>query len=337
MKVIKSGLQTSVQDLGRYNYQMFGVSPGGPMDKRSFLVANVLVGNEENAAALEMTMMGPTLEFEEATVFAVTGGDFSPRLNGTPIESYRAVAAKPGDKLSFGMLKTGCRGYIAFAGGIDVPEVLGSRSTLIRAQFGGHEGRPLKAGDRLKLMKETDTLPCMENRFTQPENFSAKENTLRVVLGPQDYRFTEKGLATFLGTPYKVGMEFDRMGYRLAGEKIEHVTDANIPSDGIAFGSVQVPGNGFPIIMAAERQPMGGYTKIANVISVDMPLLGQMKTGDTIHFEKVTMEQAQDLYLAERAMLEELRKKCLTPAPAAPMPSVLAPPAPALRPGQAVA
>ena len=323
IKVLNGGLLTTVQDLGRYGYQLFGVSTAGPMDRRSFVTANVLVDNEDNAAGLEITMMGPMLQFEEDSVIAVTGADLQPALNGKPIESYRAVEVRKGDTLSFKGLRSGCRAYVAFAGGgLDVPVVLGSRSTLLRAGFGGYQGRKLEKGDELKLFRPVRTLSNMPNRYAKKEDFLHKEVTLRVLLGPQDDRFTEKGLHTFLTTAYEVGMEFDRMGYRLKGEKIEHVTDANIASDGIAFGSVQVPGNGFPIIMAAERQPTGGYTKIANVISVDMPLLGQLKTGGRIRFKSISIDEAQDLYLKEREDVVRLRKSFERPVSTKPVRSM---------------
>ncbi len=307
IRVIEGGMLTTVQDLGRFGFQGKGISAAGPMDSRSFRIANLLVGNDENAAGLEATILGPRLEFTEDTVLAVTGGDLQPILNGDPLPLYRAVAVHAGDELRFRGVRTGCRCYLAFAGGIDVPEVMGSRSTLLRAKLGGYEGRRLQKGDELKLFP-AEPLPHPEARQLPPEDFSAREITLRVIMGPQDDRFTEKGIETFLSTPYRVTEQADRMGIRLSGETIEHVTDGNIITDGIVFGAVQVPSAGQPIIMAAERQPTGGYTKIASVCSADMPLLAQRKPGDTIRFEKIDVDAAQELYLAERARFEELRK-----------------------------
>ena len=319
IRVMDGGLLTTVQDLGRFGYQLSGISAAGPMDSRSFRIANLLVGNGENAAALEATIMGPRLEMTADTVFAVTGGDLQPALNGRSLPMYRAIRAGAGDVLSFRGIRTGCRAYVAFSGGIDVPEVLGSRSTLVRAGFGGYEGRRLQKGDTLKVFDAP--LPRnLEARAVPPEDFSAREVTLRVIMGPQDDRFTEKGIETFLSTPYTVTDQFDRMGCRFEGEKIEHLTDANIISDGIALGAVQVPGSGLPIIMAAERQPTGGYTKIASVCSVDMSRLGQCKAGDAVRFERIGIHEAQDLYLAERAKLEE-RRQAFAKAETAPAPA----------------
>lgn len=300
IRVLEGGLLTTVQDLGRFGYQMSGISAAGPMDSRSFHIANLLVDNEENAACLEVTISGPRLEFTAETVFAITGGDLQPFLNEQPVPLYAAVHAHRGDILAFRGLRSGCRCYIAFAGGIDVPIIMGSRSTLVRAGFGGYRGRKLQKGDEFSLTQEISLLSNMAGRRLPAEDFSQREVTLRVIMGPQDDRFTERGIETFLSTPYQVTDKFDRMGYRLSGEQIEHRTDANIISDGIALGAIQVPGNGLPIIMTAERQPTGGYTKIASVIGVDMPLLGQRKVGDVLLFRKIDIAEAQELFIKER-------------------------------------
>lgn len=309
IEILQGGLLTTVQDLGRFSYQQFGVSPGGAMDSRSFRLANILVGNDVQEAALEATLMGPQLRFTTPGVFAVTGGDLQPRLNGAPVAMYRAVTAKEGDVLSFVGPKTGCRSYIAFHGGLDVPQVMGSRSTLLRGGIGGYEGRKLRAGDRIGFRVPKKRVSNLQRRQLPQEDFSAREVTLRILLGPQEDRFTERGIQTLLQCPYTVTPECDRMGYRLEGPVIEHTTDANIISDGIALGSIQVPGNGQPIIMMADRQSTGGYTKIGNVISVDLPKLAQCRAGTKLRFCRVEIDEAHALYRSQELQLQRWQRE----------------------------
>ena len=307
--IMSGGLLTTVQDLGRYSYQQQGISPSGAMDSRSFRLANYLVGNQENEAGLEVTLLGPRIQFTNGTVFAVTGADMTPCLNDQPVEMYRAIQVTAGDILSFRELKSGCRSYIAFAGGLDIPLVMGSRSTLLRGAIGGYEGRKLKTGDNIGLRYPVSQLPDLESRVIPAEDFTGEKVTLRVLLGPQEERFTSEGIATLLREAYVVTPQSDRMGYRLEGPTIQHKTDANIITDGIALGSIQVPGNGKPIIMMADRQSTGGYTKIANVISVDIPRLAQCKPGTQIYFQQVTLEEAHCLYRQQHEQLQGWKKR----------------------------
>lgn len=307
------GFLTTVQDFGRFGFQQFGVPASGVMDRRSFVIGNILVGNKNDEPALEVTMLGPQLEFKADCVIALTGGNLSPTKNGQPLEMYRAVQMKAGDLLGFGIQKSGCRAYIAFAGGLDVATVMGSASTYLKAKLGGINGRQLQKGDEIALKSAGKAVPNLANRVAPAEDFSAKQKKLRVIMGPQDDAFTEKGISTFLTSVYSVTNQFDRMGCRLEGDAVEHIKDGNIISDGISFGAVQIPSEGKPIIMLADRQTTGGYTKIANVITVDFPVIAQSKFGDEIKFEKITVEEAQDLYLAELAGYDALRQK-LEPA-----------------------
>lgn len=308
MIILNGGFLTTVQDAGRTGYQQFGVPVSGVMDPRSFAIANILVGNENDEAALEITMMGPIIEFDEANIIAVTGGNLSPTLNGTPMPMYKAVLVKAGDKLSFGMQASGCRAYLAVAGGFAIEPVMGSRSTYIKAKIGGVEGRKLGKDDKIGFRSPKTELPNLSNgRSVATEDFSASQKTLRVILGPQDDAFTEKGVKTFFNSTYSVTNQFDRMGCRLEGDVIEHIKDGNIISDGISMGAVQIPSEGKPIIMLADRQTTGGYTKIANVITADFPLIAQCKFGDTIRFKAVTVTEAQDIYLSQLRRLESMR------------------------------
>ena len=306
----KCGALTTIQDAGRFGYEKFGVSPSGPMDIRSFTLANLLVGNPKNGAALECTIIGPTLKFTEPSVVALTGCNMRPNLNGKAIPMYTAVAVQAGDKLHTGIGVQGCRCYIAVSGGLDVPMVMGSRATSIQNKIGGLQGRKLVDGDQLTIGKPPQPLKNVAGHSIKAENFwQVKPIILRVLMGPQEHEFTEAGISTFLNSTYRVGMDSNRMGYRLDGAIIEHKGDGNIISDGIVTGSVQVPTAGLPIVMLAERQTVGGYPKIATVISADLPKIGQCRPGDRIQFQKTTIEVAQKLHQEYINEMAELEKK----------------------------
>lgn len=310
------GVLTTIQDEGRYGYEQFGMSPAGPMDGTAFRTANLLVGNPEGESALEATVLGPTLRFDQDNVIAVTGADMAPALNGQPCPMYQAVSVKAGDQLKLGAAKTGCRAYIAFAGGLDVPQVMGSRATALQNKVGGYQGRKLAKGDAVGFRTPNPSLPLPR---TAPVPAPAgREVTIRVILGPQDDMFTKEGLDTFLSQPYTVSKDFDRMGCRLEGPVIQHKTDGNIISDGMVTGAIQVPTSGQPIIMLAERQTVGGYTKIATVISTDLPLVGQRKTGDVICFQAVSVEEAHRAWRETNRELEELKANLDRPRPVQP-------------------
>ena len=305
--VLNPGVLTTIQDEGRFGFERFGISPAGPMDLTAFRVANILVGNEWSESALEATILGPTLLFERSAVIALTGADMAPQLDGKPCPMYQAVAVHAGSKLQLGAAKTGCRTYIAFSGGLDVPLVMNSRATALQNRVGGFEGRKLAKDDQLGIRHGASFLGDLHHRRAPvPE---APDHTIRAILGPQDDAFTPEGLEAFLTQPYTVGSDFDRMGYRLEGAKITHKTDGNIISDGIAAGAIQVPTSGQPIIMLAERQTVGGYTKIATVISADLPKIGQCKAGDVLHFRQVSVPEAHKLWRELDQELHALEQK----------------------------
>lgn len=308
------GVLTTIQDEGRYGYEQFGMSPAGPMDGRAFHTGNVLVGNPWGESALEATVLGPALRFDQDAVIAVTGADMAPKLNGAPCPMYRAVAVRRGDLLQLGAAKAGCRAYIAFSGGLDVPRVMGSRATALQNQVGGYQGRKLAKGDRIALRAPQTPLGDLSGRAAPVPKAQEREVTVRVILGPQDDAFTQEGLNTFLQQPYAVSKDFDRMGCRLEGPEIAHKTDGNIISDGMATGAIQVPTSGQPIIMLAERQTVGGYTKIATVISADLPVVGQCKTGDILRFQAVTVAQAHRLLKEQDRELRDLQARMDRPA-----------------------
>lgn len=313
IRIINGGFLTTIQDMGRFGYQETGMAVSGVMDTRSAALANILVGNEEGEAVVEITMMGPMIEFTEDNIVALTGGDLGAKLDGKPMPRYEAVYVKAGQALSFAGMFSGSRAYLAFAGGLSVPVVMGSKSTNLKSKVGGVEGRKLGAGDEIGFAAPKMWLPNMSARKLTPDDFSAREVTLRVVLGPQDDCFTKKGISTFLNTPYKISNEYDRMGCRMEGATIEHKNGGDIITDGISFGAVQVPSHGNPIVMMADHQTTGGYTKIAGVISVDLPRLAQCRPGDTIWFREVSVGEAQDLYCKQKEELAALKERLNAP------------------------
>lgn len=310
--VEKAGVLTTIQDEGRFGYQAGGVSPAGPMDPRSFHIANILVGNRMSAAALEITFIGPVIRFNEDSVIAVTGADLTPKINGSVIPMYQAAAVSAGDVLSFGARKNGLRAYLAFAGGIDEKKVMGSCATDIKNSLGGHDGRALKQGDVIRTGSRgkcgvTGTDRTLINAVTK-EIFDEDDIKVRVVLGPQDDRFTRVGIRQFLNHSAVVTDKSDRQGVRLECEPLEFVTDCNIISDGISLGAIQVAGDGKPIILLADRQSVGGYAKIANVIYTDLPKLAQAVPGSRVRFIEVSGELAEELYIREITALKKLEE-----------------------------
>lgn len=306
MIVEDGGLLTTVQDEGRFHWQRYGVMVSGAMDQEAMRLANLLVGNPPGEAVLEATVLGPSLRFTEDEVIAITGADMSPLLDGHAVPMYMALPVRRGQVLALGTAQGGVRTYIAFAGGLDIPPVMGSRSTLLRAELGGFQGRKLRAGDVLPLAAPAGWLDRWSRRVLPPRAATPEEVTIRVIPGPQEDRFQPESLETFLSAAYRVRPESDRMGYRLEGPPLVHSGGANIITDGIAFGSVQVPSDGMPIVMMADRQCTGGYTKIANVITVDLPQLAQCGPGIRLRFRAVTVEEAQTLLVRQRVREERL-------------------------------
>ncbi|MBC2397718.1 biotin-dependent carboxylase-like uncharacterized protein [Clostridium tetanomorphum] len=297
IKVINAGFLTTVQDKGRIGYQEFGMPVAGAMDEFSLRLGNILLKNDEYEAALEVTMLGPELKFNIDTVVSITGADIQPKINNIEVQMWRTIKINKGDRLSFGKCKNGLRCYICFLGGIDVPDIMRSKSTYIKAKIGGVHGRALKVGDEIDLINKKTYYKEVLNRKIKDSyipNYTGNYN-INIVLGPQEESFTKEGLNTLTSSTYEVTNQCDRMGYRLTGEKIEHKEGADIISDGIALGSIQVPGHGMPIVMMADRQTTGGYAKIATVISSDISLLAQAKPGDKIKFIKLSIKEAHSI------------------------------------------
>ncbi|MCX7827644.1 MAG: biotin-dependent carboxyltransferase family protein [Thermanaerothrix sp.] len=291
------GLLTTVQDLGRWGHQDKGVSVGGAMDPFSLRLGNVILGNPQEASALEVTILGPSLEvMEEGGAMLFAGPDLGMTLNGTMVPPWGVIIPRNGDMISFrGPVGPGCRGYICVSGGIQVPAIMGSRSTHLRSKLGGLDGRPLRAGDMIQSGEADPLWKSGEGlAFDGPTHLDQmlNEQVLDVIPGPQEHMFTPDGIKTFYSSEYRVSDEADRMGYRMEGPAIEHVGGADIISDPIALGAIQVPGSGTPIVMMADRQTTGGYTKIGVLSAWSCARLSQAVPGESFRFRPVTVDEA---------------------------------------------
>jgi biotin-dependent carboxylase-like uncharacterized protein len=306
------GMLTTAQDLGRWGYQAMGIPVAGAMDPLSLRIGNLLLGNPENAAALECTLLGPTLRMAgEKTLLALTGADLGMKINGKEVPAWKVLELFEGDRISFsGPQGKGCRGYLCFAGGIEVPPLLGSRSTYLRGKLGGVEGRALQKGDFLSLGKpdilweRCAGLACPEE--LRPQN--PPGGAFRVILGPQEEYFTDAGKKTFFSSEYVVSSAADRMGFRLEGPKVEHREGADIISDAIPPGAIQVPGHGEPIVMMADRQTTGGYAKIGLLAGADFGRFAQKIPGDTVRFTSISLSEGRKLLEKQEETLRELER-----------------------------
>ncbi len=306
MTVLSPGPLSTVQDEGRFGYMDTGFSPGGAMDTYSMRMANILVGNAPGDGVIEMTMLGLSAQFSCDTVIALTGADMTPTIGGEAVELYKTIPVHAGDVLSMQAAKSGMRTYLAVAGGFDLPPVMGSMSTNLKCGLGGYRGRKLQAGDEIPL-RQSVRLSALGERRAAAENEYPDGIGIRVLLGPQDDYFTEKGMQTFLESTYAVTDKSDRMGVRLDGEKIENKNGVDIISDGIATGSVQIPASGTPIIMMADRQTTGGYAKIATVISADLPKIAQARPGTRLRFTAISEKEAVWLKRQQERKLQALQ------------------------------
>ncbi len=306
------GMLTTVQDLGRWGYQAMGIPVAGAMDPLSLRIGNLLLGNPENAAALECTLLGPTLRMGSGkTLLVLTGADLGMKINGKEVPAWKVLELVEGDRISFsGPQGKGCRGYLCLAGGIEVPPLLGSRSTYLRGKLGGFEGRALQKGDSLSLGKpdilweRCADLVCPEE--LRPQN--PPGGAFRVILGPQEEYFTDAGKKTFFSSEYVVSSAADRMGFRLEGPKVEHREGADIISDAIPPGAIQVPGHGEPIVMMADRQTTGGYAKIGVLAGGDFGRFAQKIPGDTVRFTSISLSAGRKLLEKQEKTLRELER-----------------------------
>jgi antagonist of KipI len=302
LRVIHAGLLTTVQDLGRWGFEARGVPVAGALDLRSHRLANLIVGNDPARATLEATLVGPRLEFEDDRLVSVAGAEFELELDGHRVAMGEPLRVGPGSSLMFGARRRGARAYVAVSGGIDVEPVLGSRSTHVASAMGGLSGRALRPGDRVPLGVASSV---RERRERWPTiDVPSGHAHVRILAGPQDDHFTSDALETLQRRPYRIGVDSDRIGFRLEGEGLAHLGSAEILSDATISGALQVPGSGLPILLMADRQTTGGYPKLATVISADMGLVGQLAPGDMISFRLCSLRDALRALIAhERAFL----------------------------------
>lgn len=316
IEILEPGLASSVQDLGRRGFYHVGIPPSGALDLGSAKMANLLVGNDENAALIESPYMGPRLRFSEPSVVAVTGAVMPVTVNGRPAPQWESFAVEAGDEVAFGFLNAGARVYIAVAGGIDVPQVLGSRSTYALGGFGGQDGRPLRAGDLLRTGAGVGRPGKVVPEHLRPR--LSREVELRVVLGLYDYRLTESGLACLLDSAWTLTPVADRTGFRYSGPTLDWKErtqpfgagsdPSNIVDAGYPIGSIQVPGGVEPIILHRDAVSGGGYAMVATVISVDMDKVGQCAPGTLTRFRAVSLDEAVLARSEGRDRQIELRK-----------------------------
>ena len=313
LTIKKAGLLTTVQDLGRWGCQSSGVPVAGAMDLHALRLGNIMVGCEIGAAALEVTLAGPEIAVAGEGLAVFVGAELGFAVNGKEVGSWQAVALKDGDLISFRGTKCGCRGYLCFAGGIDVPLVMGSRSTYTRAKIGGYQGRALKSGDVLKT-GEPNLLWRRNAGFVLPQELRPdyqSDRPLKIIQGLQQDAFTEAGLATLFGSEYTVTNESDRMGCRFEGPQVEHAKSADIVSDAIPLGAVQIPGHGLPIVMLADRQTTGGYTKVGVLTQAAIEALAQKAPGSKVRFERISMKEAvAELKAARELEAAAAQRRC---------------------------
>jgi biotin-dependent carboxylase-like uncharacterized protein len=302
IRILDAGPQSTVQDLGRTGQLRYGIPPSGPVDRFAFVLANRLVGNPDTAAALECTLIGPRFEVTAGGALAVTGADMPVSVDGREAAGWTTIAVQSGNVVKLGPARTGVRSYIGFAGGLDVPLVLGSRSTYLRGRVGGLQGRALRKGDELVTFPGGPVRPRRVPSRAIPDYTG--EPRVRVVLGPQADRFTAEGIRALLDGRYEVLPQSDRMGTRLRGPRIAHARGHDIVSDGIALGSIQVPGDGQPIVLLVDRQSTGGYTKVATICSSDIWRVGQARPGQSLRFQSIGVEEAHRLLRESDTALE---------------------------------
>ncbi|MBK8250838.1 MAG: biotin-dependent carboxyltransferase family protein [Gemmatimonadetes bacterium] len=319
LRVERAGLLTTVQDLGRWGYQHHGVSPGGAMDPTALRVANLLVGNPEGAAGLEVTLTGPTLVAEAPALIAVTGGDLGAQVNGVGVPGWRAVLLAPGDALSFAGGHSGARAYIAIAGGVAVSGVMGSRATDLTAGMGGHAGRALQRGDVIPVGVETAGATRTRARLVgagrrvawwgaspHVARATLRDPLIRIVRGPEHDWFPLEACRALRDTRWRVTDRSNRMGIRLDGGAVRLAEPRELVSSPVTAGTIQVPPGGEPIILMADRQTVGGYPRIAQVAEVDLSLLAQLAPGASLQLVEVTPAAAAALLLARERTMHDL-------------------------------
>lgn len=309
IKVIKGGMLTTVQDLGRIGYRKDGIIVSGAMDSLALEVGNLLLGNEPGEAGLECTLIGPKLLFQADHLIAITGGNLSPMIDGEQVKMWSPLFIRKGAVLSFGAAVKGCRSYVTVFGGFDLPKVLGSYATYLKAGFGGYKGRSLKCEDELSFRKGYkhmgDTFNWSADLKLYP---SFDDHQVRVMKGPEYELFNHQSKRALFEDSYLITKEADRMGYRLEGSPLATTEPQDMLSSAVSFGTVQVTPNGSAILLMADHQTTGGYPRALQVIMADLTKLAQMKSGQQIRFKPVTLTEARDTWLQRVKQLKQLKQ-----------------------------
>jgi len=309
IKIIKAGMLTTIQDLGRYGLQRYGMAVSGAMDSYALRLGNCILGNPDNEAAIECTVLGPIIYFEQAQLICLTGADLSPKVDGQPLPMWQPVPIEAGSLLSFGRPNSGCRAYICFRGGLDIPEVLGSRSTYSKGQIGGWQGRALHEGDRIAFRHHYTGKDSLFHWSMDPGLYpDLTTEVIRVLNGPQRDQFESDSLQNFFSDVFTISKNSDRMGYRLQSRPLQLKEKKELLSTAVTFGSIQVPPDGNAIILMADHPTTGGYPVIGQVATVDLPLLAQKGPEDSIRFERIDLDEAQNLLKQRQIQLIKLKR-----------------------------
>ncbi|HWJ77902.1 MAG TPA: biotin-dependent carboxyltransferase family protein [Niallia sp.] len=321
IKVIKPGLHTTVQDLGRYGFQQLGISPSGAMDDYAHRLVNILVGNRENAATLEMTLTGAKLLFKTDSLIAIGGAQTQVFINDRKVSMWRPIYIKAGSVLSIGIAEFGCRMYLAVSGGIAVTSILKSSSTYLRGNLGGYKGRALQSDDEILIGEKSliGARYCKRENATLQMDWCVSESMLlhykkpfiQLIEGKEFYLMSKDSKRKLFKDEFRISPNSDRMGYRLNGNKLSLHSKKELLSEGVSLGTIQLPSDGNPIVLMADRQTTGGYAKIAYIASVDLSIMAQKKPGDSIQFKKIALEEAQKEWIERELYLRILTKGVL--------------------------
>jgi antagonist of KipI len=321
-EIIKPGLLTTIQDTGRYGFRKQGIIVSGAMDSFALRIGNLLVGNPEEEAALELTFTGPEIRFTQPHLIAVTGTLGTPYINKKPISLWKPVHVAKDSVLTFHSPRTGCRAYLTIAGGLVVPKVMGSYATYLRAKMGGWFGRPLQAKDIIPCknpvgisQKLTDVLKTDDQAYRQAKwglasryyPTTEQEPLIRVIKGPEYEYLSQQSKADLWNSSFHVSVQSDRMGFRLEGSKLSLNNPVELISSAVTFGSIQLPPDGNPIILMADHQTTGGYPRIAQVVSADLSVLAHVSPQQSIRFKEITLQEAQQLYYQQESLIRQVR------------------------------
>lgn len=309
IRILRPGMLTTVQDLGRFGFQKSGMAVSGAMDTLALQLGNIILGNLGNEAGLECTMIGPTIYFDKGQLIAITGGDLSPNINGQPTSMWKPIYVAAGSTLSFGRPASGCRSYICFWGGLDIPVILNSSATYVSGKMGGWHGRPLEKEDEISFHKHVDKQKKGVSWYINPTLYpDLSSRTIRVTKGPHLELFEGTSIVDFFSNTFCIQNESDRMGYRLDGPPLQLKQPTSILSAAVTFGTVQIPSQAHSIILMADHPTTGGYPIIGQVATADLPLLAQIRPQEHIHFEFVTLAEAQQLLADQHRQLNRLRQ-----------------------------